>query len=305
MKRQPRIGIDLGGSKIAAIALGADDKTLATHRIKAPRGDYNGTISAIAFVVEAMESELQAEALVGIGMPGSISPASQTVQNANSTWLNAMDFQADVESCLSRPVRLANDANCFALSEATDGAAQGAAVVFGVIIGTGCGGGVVIDGRLLTGRHRIAGEWGHTPLPWPEGDEHPGPLCWCGRRGCLETWISGTGLENDYHQATGARLPGKDIAQLAVEGKRQAQEALQRHADRLARGLAVVTNIVDPDVIVLGGGLSNMAHLYDSLPDLMVPHIFADTPRPDVRRPAHGDTSGVRGAARLWDDADD
>jgi fructokinase len=303
MISQPRIGIDMGGTKIAAIALGTNDEVLIERRIATPRGDYAETIASVGTVVEDFEAQILARASVGIGMPGSISPGSGLVQNANSTWLNAKDFQRDIQARLGRKVRLANDANCFALSEATDGAAQGADIVFGVIIGTGCGGSVVVDGRLLQGRHHITGEWGHTPLPWPRPEEYPGPSCWCGQQGCLETWVSGTGLENDYQRSAGTRESGETIVQLACTGNSNAKQALERHADRLARGLAMVINIVDPDAIVLGGGLSNMTHLYEHLPGLISPHIFTDTPCPDIRPPLHGDTSGVRGAARLWDNA--
>lgn len=234
-------------------------------------------------------------------MPGSLSPVTGRVQNANSTWLNGRPLDRDLAAALGRPVRLANDANCFALSEATDGAAAGAASVFGVILGTGCGGGIVVDGRLVDGPLGVGGEWGHNPLPRPSADEVPGPPCWCGRHGCMETWVSGPGLAADHARATGERQSAETIAARAETGDEVALATMARHADRLARGLAHVVNILDPAVIVLGGGLSKLGHLYRNLPGLMAPHIFADAPHVDVRPPRWGDASGVRGAARLWD----
>ncbi len=306
--KKVRVGIDLGGTKIAALALGEDGRTLFRGRAPTPRGDYDAVIAAIAGLVERAERAAGAQAgsaLVGVGMPGSVSPRTGKAQNANSTWINGRDFAADLKAALARPLRLANDANCFALSEATDGAAAGARSVFGVIIGTGCGGGVVVNGRILPGLNRIGGEWGHNPLPWPGGDEHPGPECWCGRRGCLETWISGTGLQRDFREHTGRALTGEEIAAAAGAGDEAARAALARHADRLARGLAQVVNILDPEVIVLGGGLSALPGLCERLPALMRPRIFADAPVVNVRTARHGPASGVRGAARLWDAPDD
>jgi fructokinase len=233
-------------------------------------------------------------------MPGSLSPASGLVQNANSTWLNGRPFGRDLEAHLSRPVRLANDANCFALSEAVDGAGAGARSVLGVILGTGCGGGLVYDGALIDGPRGIGGEWGHNPLPWPRGDEHPGPACWCGRTGCMETWVSGPGLEADHARATGECLAADAIAARATAGDAKARATLDRHASRLARGLATVVNVFDPEVIVLGGGLSKLAHLYEVLPALVAPHVFADTPQVAIKPPRWGDAGGVRGAAWLW-----
>jgi fructokinase len=233
-------------------------------------------------------------------MPGSISPATGLVQNANSTWLNGRRFGEDLAAAIGADVRMANDANCFALSEARDGAAAGAGSVFGVIIGTGCGGGIVIDGRLVDGPRGIAGEWGHTPLPWPRPDEFPGPVCWCGRNGCLETWVSGPAVAADHARIAGARLTAEAVAAAAAGGDATASATLARHADRLARGLGVVCNMLDPEVIVLGGGLSQLAHLYEALPRLVAPHLFADHVRIDIRPPRWGDASGVRGAAWLW-----
>lgn len=295
-----RLGIDLGGTKIAGIALGPGDNVVAERRMPSPRNDYGATIRAVGEMVAALEQDAGASGSVGIGMPGSISPVTGLAQNANSTWLNGQPFASDLEARLRRRVRLANDANCFALSEATDGNAAGAGTVYGVILGTGCGGGLVFGGCLVDGPNGIGGEWGHNPLPWATSEEFPGPRCWCGRQGCLETWISGSGLEADYEGASGSHLPAEEIARLAVSGNSAAQATLDRHAGRLARGLAHTVNLFDPDVIVLGGGLSNLTHLYEVLPDLMRAHIFADAPLIDIKPPRWGDASGVRGAARLW-----
>lgn len=294
-----RIGIDLGGTKIAGIALAPGDRVVAETRRPAPRDDYRTTIAAIAETAAALERKAGGRATIGIGMPGSISPVTGRVQNSNSVWLNDTPFAEDVTAALGRPARFANDADCFALSEATDGAAAGAASVFGVILGTGCGGGIVVGGRLLAGPNRTAGEWGHAPLPWSAADEHPGPACWCGRRGCLETWISGTGLQQDHARYTGEMLSAEEI--LARAGKDPAARAsLDRHLSRTARALAMMVNTIDPEVIVLGGGLSQMPHLYERLPEAIAPHVFAAAPRVRVVPPWHGDASGVRGAARLW-----
>ena len=301
MSSAVRIGIDLGGTKIAGIAMDDTDQVISKSRVSTPRDDYSATIEAIAGVVRDLETETGSEGTVGIGMPGSISPATGVVQNANSVWLNGRPFDADLTARLERPVRLANDANCFALSEAADGSGKGASCVFGVILGTGCGGGIVIDGKAVTGPRAIGGEWGHTPLPWPTAEEHPGPECWCGRNGCLETWISGPGLAADHARHTGQEVTAEDIAAQAAGGDETAQASLQRHADRLARGLAVVVDIVDPDIIVLGGGLSNLTHLYRDVAPQVASHVFADETDVSIVPPAHGAASGVRGAARLWD----
>ncbi len=300
MPAQTRIGIDLGGTKISAIALDEADQVLVHDRLATPRNDYDGVIHCIADMISKIEG-LHGNSTVGIGMPGSISPITGKVQNANSTWMNGRDFQTDIERALDRPVRLANDANCFALSEAIDGAGRDAAVVFGVILGTGCGGGLAINKQPLAGPHNIAGEWGHNPLPWSTSEEHPGPQCWCGRNGCMETWVSGTGLERDHNLATGQTWSGATIAEAAAKGDDGAVASLARHADRLARGLAHVVNVIDPDIIVLGGGLSNLPQLYETLPVLIGRHVFADASSITIAPPVHGDDSGVRGAARLWD----
>ena len=299
----PRIGIDLGGTKIEGVVLDAADRERARLRIPTPRQDYRATIAAIAGLIARLEQAAaeRGRAPVGIAIPGSISPATGRMQNANSTWLNGMPLDRDLASALARPVRLANDANCFALSEATDGAGMGAPSVLGVILGTGCGGGLVVGGRLVDGPHGIGGEGGHIRLPGPAPDEVPGPPCWCGRHGCMETWVSGPALAADYARATGIELTAVEVAARAGCGEAAARAALVRHADRLARGLAHVVNILDPHVIVLGGGLSKLAHLYEALPGLVAPHVFADAPRVRVLPPRWGDASGVRGAARLWD----
>jgi fructokinase len=295
-----RLGVDLGGTKIAGVALAADGATVAEHRMAAPRHDYAATIDAIAEMVARLEKDSGGRGSIGIGMPGSLAPVDGLVQNANSTWLNLRPFGRDLEARLGRPVRLANDANCFALSEAVDGAGAGAPSVLGVILGTGCGGGLVLRGELIDGPLGIGGEWGHNPLPWAAPDETPGPGCWCGRRGCLETWVSGPGMEADHGRVTGERLAGAEIAARAERGDAAATATLDRHAGRLARGLAHVINILDPHMIVLGGGLSNLAHLYAELPRRIAPHLFAAHPRVTVQPPRWGDASGVRGAAWLW-----
>lgn len=303
-----RIGVDLGGTKIALAVLSETGKELFARRMPTPRGDYQATIAAIGALIADAGRHLggAGRASIGIAMPGSISPASGRVQNANSTWLNGAPFDADLAAHLGRPVRLANDANCLALSEAADGAGEGARSVFGVILGTGCGGGLVHAGQLIDGPRGIGGEWGHNPLPWPGLSETPGPACWCGLAGCMETWVSGPGLYRDYLTGGGiaaAAASAEQVALLARNGDAAARAALTRHASRLARGLASVVNIFDPDIIVLGGGLSNLPHLYEQLPGLMRPFIFADDRRVLIRPPKHGDASGVRGAARLWDRA--
>jgi fructokinase len=295
-----RLGIDLGGTKIAGVALGPGGGAAAEHRMPAPRHDYAATIGAVAEMVRMLEQTAGGTGSIGIGMPGSLSPASGGVQNANSTWLNGQPFQRDLEAQLGRPVRLANDANCFALSEAVDGAGAGARSVFGVIVGTGCGGGLVFDGALIDGPRGIGGEWGHNPLPWSAPAEHPGPKCWCGRMGCIETWVSGPGLEADHARATGNRISTEEIAAHAAAGDAVAQATLDRHASRLARGIAHVVNIFDPHVIVLGGGLSKLVHLYAALPALAAPYVLAEHAQMVVKPPLWGDAGGVRGAAWLW-----
>ena len=293
-----RIGIDLGGTKIAGIALDRDGTTRASHRRAATQGSVEGTIAGIADVLAGLERDAGSAGSVGIGMPGSIA-RSGLVQGSNSIWLNGVPFQPLLEAALSRPVRLANDANCFALSEAIDGAGRGARSVFGVIIGTGCGGGLVINGQIVEGLNGIAGEWGHNPLPWALPEE-TGTVCYCGRPGCIETWVSGPALSADHLRVTGVSQTAEQIASDAVTGDRAASATLARHSSRLARGLASVVNVFDPEVIVLGGGLSKLAHLYTDVPALMLPHVFAETPVIVVRPPQWGDAGGVRGAAWLW-----
>jgi fructokinase len=297
-----RIGLDLGGSKIEGILMGSGATELARYRIASPRNDYVATIAAVVELTAKLKQGITAEVRIGIGIPGSVSPQSGLIQNANSTWLIGRPLDRDLTDALGCPVRLANDANCFALSEAKDGAAENARIVFGVILGTGCGGGSVIDGKLLDGPRRIAGEWGHNPLPWAKPEEFMGPACWCGRTGCLETWLSGPGLAADHARVTGETYTAVEIADRANLGNCLARATIARHADRLARGLAHVVNILDPDVMVLGGGLSQLYHLYELLPKLMRPHIFADEAWAVIKAPKWGDASGVRGAARLWDD---
>lgn len=295
-----RLGIDLGGTKIEGRVLAADGAEIARRRILAPQGDYESSVRALTDIITSLEADVGGTATVGIAMPGSLSPSTGLVRNANSVWLNGKPLRQDLEAALGRPVRMANDANCFALSEATDGAAAGAKSVFGVIVGTGCGGGIVIDGKVLEGARGIGGEWGHNPLPWSEPDEHPGPQCWCGRLGCMEMWASGTGLSADYKRRTGELVSGHEIVARARLGEPAARTSLDRHASRLARGLAHIVNVVDPEVIVLGGGLSKLPHLYEVLPALAAPYVFSDVASLDIRPPKWGDASGVRGAAWLW-----
>jgi fructokinase len=295
-----RIGVDLGGTKIEAIALDATGHVVARRRVATPRHDYTKTLYAIHDLVQGIELELGRTCTVGVGTPGSLSPFTNRMRNANSVWLNEKPLDRDLADVLERPVRLANDADCFALSEAIDGAGRSARCVFGVIIGTGTGGGVVVDSRLLAGPNGIAGEWGHNPLPWPAEDELPGLDCYCGKRGCIETFVSGPGLAAAYHKSTGRRLTPPGIAAAADSGDTEAETVVRRYEDRLARALASVLNILDPDVIVLGGGLSNLARLYRNVPALMAPYLFSDGVCVELRPPVHGDSSGVRGAAWLW-----
>ncbi len=295
-----RLGIDLGGTKIEIIALADDNRALLRRRVANPRS-YEGAIRTVAELVAGAESALGARGTVGIGIPGAISPATGRIRNANSLWMNGKPFDTDLALALDRPVRVENDANCFALSEASDGAAAGCRSVFGVILGTGCGGGLVVDGRVLPGLHRIAGEWGHTPLPWPRAQDLPYPRCFCGLEGCLERYIAGPSLAADC-DGPGA-CDASDLESRAGSGDVRAQGAIERHADRVARGLAVIANILDPDAIVVGGGLSNMRHVYERVPVLMRRYVLADEVRTPVLRAEHGDSSGVRGAAWLWDKA--
>lgn len=294
-----RIGVDLGGTKIEAAAFDGR-QMLARRRIPTPSGDYMATLMAVAGLVEALENELGRRGSVGVGTPGVESAQSGLIKNANSTCLIGKPLKRDLQALLQREVRLANDANCFALSEAVDGAGSGAEAVFGVILGTGVGGGIVVRGELLVGANAIAGEWGHNPLPSPTSGEVPAPACYCGRNGCIETWLSGPGLTRDHAAVTGAALAPEAIVASAAAGDVACEATLQRYEDRLARALAGVINLLDPQVIVLGGGLSNLDRLYTNVPHLWVPHIFSDTIATRLVKHAHGDSSGVRGAAWLW-----
>ena len=300
-----RIGIDLGGTKTEIVALDPQGEVRLRRRAPTPAG-YDAILDLLAGLVRQTEADLDAPgaqgpepATVGIGIPGSLSPATGLVRNANTQCLNGQRLDADLAARLGRPVRVSNDANCLALSEAADGAGAGHGVVFAVILGTGCGGGVVVDGRLIEGLNRVGGEWGHTPLPWMTPGEFPGPRCWCGRDGCLETFICGPALAADW-KGLGQR-DATGILAAAQNGEAAAAAALERFLSRVARALAGVTNLLDPDVIVLGGGLSNMAPLYDRVPALMEPFIFGDVGRTRLVAAKHGDSSGVFGAARLWD----
>ncbi len=295
-----RIGVDLGGTKIEFVALERDGKELHRHRIPTPRFDYEGTVRAVTEAVVDIEKKLGRRATVGMGIPGTISTKTGLVKNANSTWLNAKPFDKDLSRALGREVRCANDANCLAVSEATDGAGAGKHVVFAVILGTGCGGGIAVDGRVHSGSNGVAGEWGHNTLPWMRPEEYPGPACYCGRNGCLETWISGTGLEADYKRATGNEVKGPEIIARSAAGEKDAVAAFDRFEDRLARGLAQLINLLDPDAIVIGGGASQIPRLYRDVPGRLREYVFgkeADTP---ILPAKHGDASGVRGAAWLW-----
>ena len=296
-----RIGIDLGGTKIEGIAIDAGGRERLRRRIAAPRGDYQRTLDAVVGLVCDIEREIGERATVGVGIPGTISPSTGLVRNANSTWLIGRPLADDLPRLLDRQVRFANDANCFALSEASDGAAAGAAVVFGVIVGTGCGGGVVVRGEVLAGANGVAGEWGHNPMPAPREGEWPGPPCYCGRRGCIEQFLSGPALARDYRDAGGGAVTAADVAARASSGDAIADAALARYEERMARALGGVINLLDPDVVVLGGGVSNIDRLYTRVPQLWAPYVFSDRIETRLVRPRHGDSSGVRGAAWLWD----
>ncbi|HEX2237621.1 MAG TPA: ROK family protein [Gammaproteobacteria bacterium] len=295
-----RLGIDLGGTKIEIIALAQDGRELLRRRVATPQGDYQSILQMISSCVKTIEDELGQTGTVGVCTPGAISPASGLLKNSNSVCLNGRSIKIDLEGELGRAVRIANDANCFALSEATDGAAKGADVVFGVIIGTGVGGGLVVHGRVLAGPNAIAGEWGHNPLPWPRDDESPGPLCYCARHGCIETFLSGPGLARDHRRLTGQELTTHEIVARAAGGNVEAEASLRRYEDRMARSLAHVINILDPNVIVLGGGMSNLKRLYDNVPKTWSQYVFSDRVDTRLVPPKFGDSSGVRGAAWLW-----
>ena len=296
-----RIGIDLGGTKIEAAALSPSGVVLARHRVPTPRDDYQGTIVAIAELVERLEKRIGHAASVGVGMPGVLSPATGLVKNANSVWLIGRQLGDDLERVLDRPIRFDNDANCFALSEARDGAGRGYGVVFGVILGTGTGGGLVVDGHVWRGPNAIGGEWGHNPLPWPGPGELPGPRCYCGKTGCIETFLSAPGLVADHERATGRRIEPMRIVASAAAGDPDAEATLARYDDRLARALATLINVLDPAVIVLGGGLSNLDRLYTAVPRAWGAYVFSDQVVTTLVPPVHGDSSGVRGAAWLWE----
>ena len=295
-----RIGIDFGGTKIEAAALDGDGRILARHRAPNPR-DYKAAVATVGTVLGQVEAEVGRAERLGVAVPGSISPATGRMRNANSVWLNDRPFKEDLEAALDRPIRFANDADCFAVSEARDGAGAGAKSLFGVIIGTGCGGGVVVNGSLLDSRNGIAGEWGHTPLPWPTREEFGATRCWCGREGCLETWISGTGLARDHRAVTGREATSEEIVAAARAGEAHAAASLARYIDRLGRGLAVICDILDPEIIVLGGGMSNVDDLYTRVPPVIAERAFTDVFTTPVVKAKWGDSSGVRGAAWLWD----
>ena len=297
-----RLGVDLGGTKIEVAVLDAAHRILWREREPTPKGDYAGTVETMAALIERAEAECGSVMSIGVGTPGTISPRSGLVKNANSVVLNDRPLKHDLEARLEREVVMANDANCLALSEsADDGAAAGASSVFGVILGTGVGGGLVVDGRVLVGRNAIAGEWGHNPLPWPQPEETPGPSCWCGLQGCIEQWLSGPAFERDYAEHAGERLEGAAIVARAAEGHEPARQSMERYARRLARALAHVINLFDPDVIVLGGGMSNVESLYDRVPAIWDQFVFSDPITTQLVAPHFGDSSGVRGAAFLPD----
>jgi fructokinase len=296
-----RLGIDLGGTKIAGVVLDAAGMMRAEARVPTPREDYSGTLAAIAALVEGLESRTGPVRSVGVGMPGAIAPATGLVKNANSTWLNGRPFADDLVHALGRPVRVENDANCLAVSEAVDGAGAGAAVVWAIILGTGVGSGIALEGRALAGRLRIAGEWGHNPLPAPRDDERPGPACYCGRSSCIETWLSGPALAADHARRSGRPITAEAVVAAMRAGDPVAQETFARYRDRLGRALAQVVNILDPDIIVIGGGLSRLPELFEGLTELTAPHVFSDRFDTPIRPSLHGDASGVRGAAWLWD----
>ncbi len=301
------IGVDFGGTKIEAAALSASGEFLSRHREPNP-GNYTDALAVVCDLIARVEREAHAKdaslthrvGTIGVGAPGSVSPRTGVMRNANSTWLNGKTFREDLEVSLKRPVRLANDANCLALSEAIDGAAKGHANVFAIIVGTGCGGGVVVNGHLVEGANGLAGEWGHIPLPWLKEGEFPGPKCWCGHNGCLEIWVSGTGFARDFHESTGRPHKGEEIINAMRAGDAQAEAAFDRLLDRLGRGMAMIVNALDPDVFVFGGGLSNVPEIYDRLPGKILPYVFSDGWKAELVPAKWGDSSGVRGAAYLW-----
>ncbi|OPX93352.1 MAG: Fructokinase [Syntrophorhabdus sp. PtaB.Bin006] len=296
-----RIGVDLGGTKIEIVALGEDNKELLRDRVPTPQDDYEGIVRTIADLVMVMETRLGQKGSVGIGTPGAISRANGLLKNSNSTCLNGRPLFQDLELVLARPIRMENDANCFALSEALDGAGKGKQVVFGVIVGTGTGGGIVVNGTVLKGVNAITGEWGHNPLPWPRENEIPGPECYCGKSGCIETFLSGPGMSNDHQRVIRTKLTPESILTGSSRGDTPCEETVQRYEDRMARSPAHVINILDPDIIVLGGGMSNINRLYENVPKLWGSYVFTDKVETVLAPAMHGDASGVRGAALLWD----
>ncbi len=295
-----RIGVDVGGTKIEAAAMNDSGELIVRRRVATPAGDYDAAIQAIVALIEDIEAEIGQQGSLGLGIPGTVSPATGKIKNAPNSPFNGHYLDIDLETRLGRPVRLMNDANCFALSEAMDGAAAGAALVFGAILGTGCGGGIVFNGAVLTGRNAIGGEWGHTPLPWMRPAEQPGPACKCGLAGCIETFVSGTGLGARHAAAAGERLDAAEITRRAEAGDDACRQSLAQYEDQLARALAGIINLIDPDIIVLGGGMSNAARLYANVPALWGEWVFSDRVDTALVPPMHGDSSGVRGAAWLW-----
>ena len=295
-----RIGVDLGGTKIEAIVLDQQGKEVTRQRVSTPKDDYQKILLSVADLVEEVEEGLGEVATIGIGTPGAISPATGLLKNSNTVCMNGQSINKDLVSLLGREIRIANDANCFALSEAVDGAAAGADVVFGVIVGTGTGGGIIINQSVLTGKHAIGGEWGHNPLPWPTAEEGIGPLCYCGKHGCIETYLSGPGITRDHQAHGGDKAKAEEIVELAALNFERAEATLQRYEDRMARSLASVINVLDPDVIVLGGGMSNIERLYKNVPKLLAKYVFSDVVSTPIVPPKYGDSSGVRGAAWLW-----
>ena len=295
-----RIGVDLGGTKIEAVVMNQQGEQITKMRVKTPKDDYQLILLTIAELVEEIEGNVNEVATIGICTPGAISPASGLLKNSNTVCMNGKPIHKDLVSLLGRDIRIANDANCFALSEAIDGAAAGKDVVFGVIVGTGTGGGIVINQKLLTGAHAIAGEWGHNPLPWPAGNELPGPPCYCGKQGCIETFLSGPAITNDHQLQGGDKVSAEQLVELAALGFERAEETLLRYEERMAKSLASVINLLDPDVIVLGGGMSNIERLYTNIPKLLPKYVFSDVVNTPIVPPKFGDSSGVRGAAWLW-----
>ncbi|MBM0104842.1 ROK family protein [Steroidobacter sp. S1-65] len=295
-----RIGVDFGGTKIEAAAIDGDGEFRARIRSATP-ANYDAALKMVCELVQGAERQAgTSNCTIGIGTPGSISPRTGAMRNANAVWLNGRRFHEDLSSALGRPVRIANDANCLALSEVTDGAAAGSKIAFAVILGTGCGGGLIVNGQLVEGAHGVGGEWGHISLPWPSHEEVEGPSCWCGQRGCLETWVSGSGLQRDYAMQTNIQRSAENIIELARSGEDAALSAVRRYIHRLGRGIAVICNIVDPDTIVIGGGMSNVRELYEKLPPVVRSYVFTDAWEPRIVQARWGDSSGVRGAARLW-----